>query len=272
MSNSCVTLETFLNTLPEFKTFGGPASGTILFDSAPAPGDTITIGSGLITGAAGPRVPGTDTWSTDGTALQQAQDLLEALQDPANSFFSYLIPEIETPGLAKVTVTTIATGPDADLPWSTSNATDIILDPLTALSGGATLVEFFLHCACKMINLGCWGNKASCAHIYLTAHMLTVGSGGAAGITTSKTIDKISVGYAVTTFDSSDAAFASTPWGQLYLAMKQTLFVLPWWGEDCPPHGDVGEIQGHHERQGTRRPQEEVGQVGIPVSGGRLSR
>jgi hypothetical protein len=131
-------------------------------------------------------------------------------------------------------VTSQTTGIAGDIAWSTSDVVDIVLDPLTALSGGSDQIDFFLDCACSMINAQCWGSKFECGVIYLAAHLMTVATGADAGTASAKTIDKISVTYATTGFDTSDAAFSSTKWGRLYLAIRETILVFPVVGTGLP--------------------------------------
>ena len=99
---------------------------------------------------------------------------------------------------------------------------------------GAAQIEFYLDCACKMINPQCWGDKFECAVILIAAHLMTVASGGESGPVASKKIDKISVSYSATSFDSSDAAFSGTRYGRDYLAMRETLLVFPVVGTGLP--------------------------------------
>ena len=80
----------------------------------------------------------------------------------------------------------------------------------------------------------CWGDKFECAVILIAAHMMTVASGGESGPVASKKIDKISVSYSATSFDSSDAAFSGTRYGRDYLAMRETLLVFPVVGTGLP--------------------------------------
>jgi len=229
---SCITVAQVLAVAPELATFGGPGSGTVTFAASTAPGDTITIGAYQATAVAGARVAGSDTWSSDGTEAQQLASFVAMLGDTPTTFGTIVT------GVAVSTtsalVTSVQTGPGGDLAWSTSNAASVTLDPADALSGGAALIEFYIECACLMVNAQCWGAKRECAVIQLAAHLMTVANGGASGPVSAKTIDKISVSYATTSFDTSDAAYASTRYGQNYLAMRETVLVFPVVGTGLP--------------------------------------
>lgn len=232
---SCVTVAQVLAIAPELATFGGPGSGTVTFNAATVAADTVTIGATVGTAAAGPRVAGSNTWSTDGTTAAQLASFVEMLNDTAAGFAASVSGLATAPTVALVT--SKATGPGGDIAWSTSDPVDIGLDPATGLTGGADLIEFYIACACKMVNADCWGDKRECAVIWLAAHLMTVAngaSGGASGPVSSKTIDKISVSFATTTFDTSDAAYASTKYGQNYLAIRQTVLVVPVVGTGLP--------------------------------------
>jgi len=108
-----------------------------------------------------------------------------------------------------------------------------VSDPLSFILSGATLTggdawaTFALECACAQINLGCWGAKADCAHIYLTAHFLSLqsGSGGGGGEVKKKKIDKIEVEFETTA--PTDGDLGSTKWGRLYLQLRKSLFIAP---------------------------------------------
>jgi hypothetical protein len=88
----------------------------------------------------------------------------------------------------------------------------------------ATYLALVLAATCTIAGPGsCWGSKSTIAQAWLTAHYLTVGSGGEQGVVTSQAIDQISASFGSTPIDPSDALLASTKWGRLYLAMRQTL-------------------------------------------------
>ncbi len=229
---ACVTVAKFLSIVPELAAFGGPGSGSITFAGSTVALDTVTIGAAIGTATAGPRVAGTDTWSTDGAISAQLASFVAMLGDQAASFAALVTGLATAPTVALVT--SKATGIAGDIAWSTSDAVDIVLDPLTQLEGGAAQIEFYLDCACKMISPQCWGEKFECAVILIAAHMMTVASGGESGPVASKKIDKISVSYSATSFDSSDAAFSGTRYGRDYLAMRETLLVFPVVGTGLP--------------------------------------
>ena len=222
---TCITVADLLTIAPELATVGGPGVGTVTFAGATVALDTVTIGAAIGTAAAGARAAGSDTWSTDGTTAAQLASFVAMVNDPAASFAATLTAVATAPTVALVS--SVATGVAGDIAWGTSDVVDIVLDPLASLAGGAARLEFYIECACLMVNQGCWGSKWECGVTLLAAHMATVGSGAASGIVSGKTIDKISVSYAVAAFSSNDAAFASSRYGQDYLAIRETILVLP---------------------------------------------
>jgi hypothetical protein len=229
---SCITVVDLLKVAPELAAVGGPGVGTLTLAGATVALDSVTIGAAIGTAAAGARVAGSDTWSTDGATSAQLASLVEMLNDQAASFAAIVTGLATAPTVALVS--SRATGIAGDIAWATSDVVDIVLDPLASLVGGAAQLEFYIECACLMVNRACWGAKWECGVTLLAAHLATVGAGAAAGIVSGKTIDKISVSYAVTTFSSDDAAFASSRYGQDYLAMRETLLVMPLVGTGLP--------------------------------------
>jgi hypothetical protein len=128
---------------------------------------------------------------------------------------------------AVVTIVSVSTGPVSLLGMDTSNPAALVLSGAT-LTGGDAQVNFALGCACSQINLECWGDKADCGHVYLTAYFLSsaTGAGGGSAVS-SKKIDKIAVTYATATPSGKDAVMESNKWGALYLQMRRSLFVAP---------------------------------------------
>lgn len=225
MAASCVTLQEFLTaTGTEFLTFGVASTGTVAVASVGAPGDTITIGGVPLTAVAGARTPGDDDFSLiSGTVLGVAQSIVDAINDASNSFTTLVTAAIQIPGVPIVQLTTVSTGFYSTLPFVTSAAAVYELDPDDGnLSGGADLLTTILDSSCQMLG-SCWGVKKSWGNIYLAAHFATVAMGGAGGPVTSRSIDKISESMAVVPFPQTDAAFASTKWGQMYLALRNSL-------------------------------------------------
>lgn len=221
--STCLTAVQFLTqTGTEFSTFGPASTGTISVDAVGSPGDTITIGGVVLTAVAGARTSGSNDFSlASGTTLGVAEEIVAALTDPANGFAPLVTAAIQIPGVPVVALTSVSTGYYSTLPLATSDAVSYVLSG-TQLEGGELLIETILASACSMLG-GCWGAKLPYAHLYLTAHFLTVASGGESGPVTSRSIDKISEGYSPASFDTSDAAFANTRWGRLYLALRKTV-------------------------------------------------
>jgi len=229
LAQACATITEFLTVTGSDFLYTGPKStGTVTVAVQPAPGDTFTI----VNPHASPPVAEVYTAGTDfaigGTVDITATNLAGALAGSA------LVDAYALSGV--VTMTSKTTGPGSMLPMASSDPASLVLSAST-LEGGDATVQFALECACSQINLCRWGVKASCGHIYLTGHFLSVQSGaggGEGGAVSSKKIDKISIGYATPTFDSSDAALASTKWGRMYLALRDTIFVTPVVGTGLP--------------------------------------
>lgn len=222
----CIDVATFLAALPEFANSGGPSTGTIEWLDVGVVGQTIAIGGVEMTAVAGARAAGSSTWSIDGTASAQATSFVAAIAD---SDAAEILTAVKTTPTI-VTLTTIAYGQASELAFSTSTPATYDLSG-TTLEGGGNLLDLQLATACSMINVAVWKSKAGAGAIYLTAHLMTIAApsigGGETGATTSRAIDRISQSNAATAFDTSDAAFASTRWGRMYLALKKGLPRVP---------------------------------------------
>ena len=220
MAARCATLAEFLTQAPEFGTVGPQSTGTVTIAVQPAPGDAFTlVDSASLLPVSETYVAGTD-FVIGATVDDTAANLAAAITAGALA---------QAAAVANVvTVVSVSTGPVSLLGMTTSNAVAMVLSGPT-LTGGDAVVEFALECACAQINVQCWGQKADCAHVYLSAFFLSVssGTGGGGGAVSSKTIDKISVSYAVATPTGSNAQMASNKWGQLYLQLRKSVFVAP---------------------------------------------
>jgi hypothetical protein len=219
MAKRCATLAEFVDLVPEFLTLGDASTGTLVVASQPAPGDSITLTDPY----AFPPVVETLIAGTDyaiGVDEAATAANIAAAMDGGSLVTASAIG-------ATVYVASVKTGAAGAVGISTTNPAALQWSGV-ALTGGDALVLFSLECACSMINLECWGTKASCGSIYLAAHVLTVAGGGEGGAVNRKKIDKIEVSFAATgTATGIDANFGSTKWGRLYLAMKKTIFVAP---------------------------------------------
>jgi hypothetical protein len=222
MSAACVTTAEFLSwSGTEFVTFGANSTGNIEVASVGAPAATITIGGVVLTAVAGARTSGSDDFSlVTATVGGVAQSIVDCINDPLNSLTAIVTASIRTPGLAFVDLTSVSTGIYSLLPIVTDAAAVYVLSDVT-LTGGDEMLVDIITCTCQMLDPTCWGVKRSCAHEYLAAHFITVASGGSGGTVASKSIDKISISYAVT--PPSDPDLGSTKWGVLYLALRQSI-------------------------------------------------
>lgn len=221
----CLSVATFLALVPEFSSVGGPSIGTIEWLGTGTVGDTISIGGVQMTAVAGARVAGSSTWSVDGSAVAEATSFVAAIAD---SDAADLVSAVKTtPSIVKVT--TLGGGFDSELAFTTSDAAVYDLSD-TTLTGGSDLLDFQLTTTCLMVNASKWGSKAGAAQAYLAAHFMAIATGaggGETGATTSRSIDRISQANASTAFATTDAAFASTRWGRMYLALKATVLRIP---------------------------------------------
>jgi hypothetical protein len=220
-----LTVEAFLALVPEFGSVGGPSIGTIEWLSTGTAGDTISIGGVQMTAVAGARVAGSSTWSIDGAAVAEATSFVAAIAD---SEAADLVSAVKTTPVI-VQITTLAKGYNSELAFSTSDAAVYELSGAT-LAGGSDLLDFQLSTTASMVNVSTWRGKAGAAQAYLCAHFMAIATGaggGETGATTSRAIDRISQSNAATAFEMSDAAFASTRWGRMYLALKSTVLRIP---------------------------------------------
>ena len=88
-------------------------------------------------------------------------------------------------------------------------------------------VELILECTCSMINLECWGEKASCGHLYLAAHFAATQLGEEAGSLTAKTIGRISESFSSSVSVQPGNMFQSSKYGRMYWMLYQTLLKAP---------------------------------------------
>ena len=90
-----------------------------------------------------------------------------------------------------------------------------------SLSG--PLITRFIGQAERRIDESFFGDLYDDAVMYLTAHLLSVVSGGSAAIAgpiTSKTAGSLSIGYGSSTL--SDSKYGSTSWGREFQALMDT--------------------------------------------------
>ena len=220
----CATLAQIISIIPDLKTYGGTSTGSLTLTGETLVGETLVIGGKTLTAVAG--VAGVDEWSVDGDSFAELDSLLAAINNLIGSLVTIATGAIRTPGELIIDVTSISTGIYSQLPWSTTSP-NITLDPTDKLTGGECDLAFFSTTACSMINSSCWGTKTLAAHIYLVGHLIETGNGGDVGALTSRGIDKISEGYTYVANDPSDAVFANTKWGRLYLALWRTIPKIP---------------------------------------------
>lgn len=217
----CLTAAAFLALVPDFASVGGPSTGTIVWAATGTAGETISIGGVQMTAVAGARVAGSNTWSVDGDAATEATSFVAAIAD--SDAAEIVTAEKTTP--TAVEVTTIGLGYDSELAFATSTPLVYTLSGDT-LTGGSDLLDFQLETTCLMVNASAWGSKAGAAQAYLCAHFMAIATGkggGETGATTSRSMAAISQSNASTAFATTDAAFASTRWGRMFLALRATV-------------------------------------------------
>lgn len=215
---ACVDVTAFLGFLPSFASTGSTSEGSIAWLSTGTAGDTITIGTVTLTAVAGARVAGSLTWSVDGDAATEATSFAAAIADSAATALVTASRSGST-----VTLTTVGKGPASLL---TLTASAPLVYAATAFAGGDDQVRLTLETTCLMIG-ECWGSKAGMAHAYLTAHFLEVAAGNEIGVVSGRGMNSISHSLTAPTFEASDAAFSSTRYGRLYLALRSSVAVLP---------------------------------------------
>lgn len=215
MAQSCATLAEFLAQVPEFLTFGSESDGTLTVDTQPSPGDVLT----LATRFGVPIV--TETYVAD-TDFSIGVDEATTATNIAVAIDGGQLAAASSDG-SVVSILT-ASGPVGALELTSSVPAVLVWDE-TPMTPGADQVQFVLDCTCQQINLQCWGQKADCGHIWLTAHYLSVQSGQSGGSVSGKSIDKLSISYAVTA--PSDPELGATKWGRMYLQLRQSIVILP---------------------------------------------
>lgn len=93
-------------------------------------------------------------------------------------------------------------------------------------------IQVFIDDSVVLLNSVYWGTKYDLGLYYLTAHYLALANKSEAGSITSngqissRSVDGASVGYShPTPANESDAYYASTSYGQRYLALRRNLGV-----------------------------------------------
>lgn len=220
MPKRCATPAEFLAVAPDFLSVGSKSVGSITLATQPLIGDFVVLSTQY-------GVPLVEELYEAGTDFAIGATVEDTALNLAAAIDGRALASATSSG-SLITIVSKATGPIGVLVMVTSDPLVFVLSGPT-LVGGLSELEFALHCACSMINLECWGEKAECAHIYLTAHILAIVSGaggGESGPIERKKIDKIEIQYAASS-STSESDFGSTKWGRLYLAMRKTLFIAP---------------------------------------------
>jgi hypothetical protein len=224
---SCATRAEFLAVAPEFSSYGPTSTGHIV-PGPSTPGDLFSIRSASNAPAVllvFEAVASSPTLGTQYLAGATSEETAASLAASINAAGQLATASVSSNNLY---LESIETGVDGL--HTLSDKPDGIFTFITGetLVGGAALIDQALACACSQINLECWGTKAQCAHVYLTAHMLTVANGGEAGPVNRRKIDKIEESFAaVGTATGLDPSFATTKWGRLYLQLRKSLFIAP---------------------------------------------
>ena len=167
MPASCATRAEFLAVAPEFSSYG-PTSTARITANAGTVGDRFILTSAdfpneTIEWEAVAASPTLGSEYLAGTGPETASSLVNSI----NARGEYVIATVTSGSTSALE--SIQTGVDglhaiSDKPVG---AFQFLTGP--TLEGGAALIDQALACACSQINLECWGDKAQCAHIYLTA-------------------------------------------------------------------------------------------------------
>jgi hypothetical protein len=128
------------------------------------------------------------------------------------------------------------------MPFAT-DADLILVFPGLATSASPELRALMLEQAKCQFSECAWGCNLLLGHVYLTAHMLTMASGGAStggggGAVTGKSMGPVSISYAAPTSSTTDGAFGETAAGRQYLALRNSLGPMPM-GPDGFGCGDI---------------------------------
>lgn len=239
--SSCATVDQLIAFIPDLKTYGPPSSGTLTLDGETLVGETLTIGGITLTAVAG--VAGNNQWSVDGDEYAELNSLVSSINLYAGAVVT---ASVRTPGLLIINLDSVSTGAYSNLPMSTTSP-NITLSGST-LTGGECDLEFFLATACSMISKQCFGTKTLAASMYLAAHLIEISNGGDSGALTSRSIDKISEGFAYVSPDVNDAYYANTKWGRLYLALYKTIPKMPVVGGGLVPRSWCSYYYGRRGR------------------------
>ena len=227
MARRCATLTEFLDQVPECRTFGDTSRGTVTFNDQPGAGSKVTITDdftfpsvvGALVAVAG--APAANEYQIGANTTETAANFVTAANLATNAINALVMAESTG---AVVTLGTAAEGPNSMFLMDSDDVNVVVSG--TRMEDGDDMVRHALDCACLAINLDCWRDKASCAHIYLTAHLCSVANGEERGLLTAKTIDKISVSFG-NVMAKEAGEFSSTKWGRLFEAMRSTLLVMP---------------------------------------------
>lgn len=223
MPQRCSTLAEFLAGAPEFLTFGEASDALLTVLVQPSPGDSITMQTRFGVPIVTESLIADTNFDIGANEAATAANIASAINDGALAAASSSGATVAIlTGNGPIGSLTLSSSNPAALSWSES--------PMTP---GAHIVQEMLDCVCLQINLECHGEKAQCAHRYLTGHFLAMQGGGSGegGAVASRTIDKLAISFATTT--PSDGDLGSTKWGRMYMQLKRTILVLPIVGRLC---------------------------------------
>lgn len=215
MAARCATLAELIALAPEFSSVGTQSTAELVVSVAAATGTLTLLNDKGALPVQETFTAGVD-WVNGLTPALTAEAIAAALT--ANSTL------VEATSIdATVYVASIATGYESTLAVSSDDASMTWSTP--TLEGGDAALNHALLCTCSMINIDCWGIKASCGHAYLAAHFLALETGiGTGGTVKRRRIDKLEIEFGTYVPSSS---IESTNWGQAYEQMKKTLFIVP---------------------------------------------
>lgn len=226
MSNALATLTDFLSVVSDFNALGAKSVATVEVLAVPTAGDKLTISNEFVLPNVIARMTASDTPGANEFLI--GVDEAETATNLAAALDNALVEAVVLADDVTVQVVSKLTGPTSEFAIASSNPSALSVSGAT-LAGGSDTVDAYLAAAGRQINLEAFGTRASDAHIYLTAHMLTSvgGSSGAGGPVKRRKIDKLEIEYAVN--PPTDSELGSTKWGVLYLQLLNSapLFGLP---------------------------------------------
>lgn len=227
MSTAAASVDDVMSVFPELRGKGPVSSGVLTVTALPLANDALTFGDAdgecvLLTLTAVASGATTGQFNIGADESETATNIAAALDADAR-FTACAVGTI-------VYFDTVATGVVSKYTL-TSSAPSRLTFTSSPMTGGAALADWAILRAANDYTASQWGARRTDATRLFAAHLIATlagsGSGGSAsdGPVASRTIDKLSVSYAVTA--ASDADLGRTKYGLALLSMLQSELVLP---------------------------------------------